>query len=98
MEPSGGRLSGTPVSPQAHFHVRLRNSVIVLIQLMSPPAILLAGAFGVWRLGADLGWTGEFPIPSGVFSRYQVWFAMATAFYFSAAAFERRAARPNTEL
>src|SRR5687767_8164647 len=65
----------------AVFDHRLVNAFTVLVQLMLPPAILLAGILGFWRLGADLRWTGEFPISSGVFSRYQVWFAVAIALY-----------------
>lgn len=32
---------------------------------------------GVWRLGVDLGWTQDFVIPSGVWSHWQVWIALA---------------------
>lgn len=38
---------------------------------------VLAGALGVWRLGADPGWTGPFFLAAGLFSRYQLWFAVA---------------------
>ena len=82
----------------ALFDLRLGNAFTILVQLMSPPAILLAGVLGFWRLGADLRWTSEFPIPSGVFSRYQVWFAMGIALYLSASAFNRRAANQKTKL
>jgi hypothetical protein len=41
------------------------------------PAALMALALGVWRLGSDLKWTGEFAISHGIFSHWQVWIAMA---------------------
>jgi hypothetical protein len=78
--------------------VRLVNAFSVFVQLISPPAILLAGVLGLWRLGADLSWTGEFPISSGVFSRYQVWFAVGFALYLSACAIDRRTANRISEL
>ena|SRR5580704_5414765 len=38
---------------------------------------VLAGALGVWRLGADLHLTNRFFLTSGLLSRYQLWFAIA---------------------
>jgi len=38
---------------------------------------VLAAALGVWRLGADPGWTSRFFVNSGLLSRYQLWFALA---------------------
>ncbi|MBI1787234.1 MAG: hypothetical protein HYR60_06740, partial [Acidobacteria bacterium] len=32
---------------------------------------------GFWRLAADLSWTGEFGISSGLFSHWQVWLTAA---------------------
>ena len=33
----------------------------------------------MWRLGADLNWLDEFFIHQGIFSRWQVWLAIAIA-------------------
>jgi hypothetical protein len=41
------------------------------------PAAAMALVLGVWRLGADLKWTGAFAISSGLFSHWQVWIALA---------------------
>lgn len=41
------------------------------------PFSLMAFALGTWRLAADLNWTKQFAISQGVFSHWQVWFAMA---------------------
>ncbi|HEV8039732.1 MAG TPA: hypothetical protein VGP62_12765 [Bryobacteraceae bacterium] len=45
---------------------------------------VLAGALGLWRLGVDPGWTSPFFVAGGLFSRYQLWFAIAIAAQTSA--------------
>ena len=34
---------------------------------------VVSGSLAMWRLGADLGWAGEFPVPSGPFAHWQTW-------------------------
>src|SRR5580700_9237023 len=41
------------------------------------PASVTALVLGLWRVSADLGWTGEFLIANGFFSHWQVWIALA---------------------
>src|SRR5258705_10241454 len=41
------------------------------------PAAVMASVLGLWRLAADMKWTGEFGISSGLFSHWQVWLASA---------------------
>jgi len=41
------------------------------------PAAVMASALGLWRLAADMRWTGEFGITSGIFSHWQVWLSTA---------------------
>ena len=48
----------------------------ILPALLSPVA-LVALALGIWRLGSDLGWTGDFVISEGFFSHWMVWIALA---------------------
>ncbi len=55
---------------------RNRQLASVLAMFLSPAA-LMALVLGVWRLGSDLQWTGEFAISRGIFSHWQVWIAMA---------------------
>ena len=57
--------------------------------LVLPPLAMLAAALGAWRLGADPGWTSEFFITNGPFSRYQLWFAIAIAVQLWAYAIKR---------
>lgn len=45
--------------------------------LLLAPTAFMALVFGVWRLGADLGWTEGFFITEGLFSHWQVWIALA---------------------
>ena len=41
------------------------------------PAAVMASVLGLWRLAADMKWTGEFGISSGLFSHWQVWMVFA---------------------
>ena len=60
-----------------------RKTALALASLMAPLA-LMAWALGCWRLAADLKWTGEFAITQGLFSHWQVWFAVGIAVQFAA--------------
>jgi hypothetical protein len=53
-----------------------RRYAPVVGYLMTPVA-LVGYVFAFWRLGADLNWLGAFFIPNGLFSRWQVWLAIA---------------------
>ncbi len=66
-------------------HEALRLAVAFLT-----PAAAVAGVLGAWRLSADLGWTDEFFIAKGLFSHWQVWFAIAGGLPFASAAIRRR--------
>ena len=50
-----------------------------MLSWMLTPVAVTGYAFAMWRLGADLDWTGNFFISDGVFSKWQVWLAMAIA-------------------
>jgi hypothetical protein len=45
--------------------------------LMSMASIALL-LLGTWRLTADVGWTGEFFVQTGIWSHWQVWLALGT--------------------
>jgi hypothetical protein len=55
----------------------------VLPALLTPAAVT-ALVLGLWRVSADLGWTGEFLIAYGFFSHWQVWIALAIAMQIAA--------------
>ena len=48
-----------------------------MLAAMLTPLAVVVGALGVWRLGADPGWTSDFFIAHGLLSHWQVWFAAA---------------------
>jgi len=49
----------------------------------------MACVLAFWRLAADLNITGQFPIPSGLFSHWQVWLTLAVSLQFSATLLNR---------
>jgi len=51
---------------------------------------MLALVFGLWRVSADLGWTENFVISSGLFSHWQVWIALALALKFGGTSLQAR--------
>jgi hypothetical protein len=71
-----------------------RHAALVTSSLMTPVAVM-AAALGVWRMAADLKWTGEFAISKGIFSHWQVWIAVAVAVQFAAFLLHRYATRNN---
>jgi len=48
------------------------------------PAALLAFTMAVWRIAADLHWTGDFFISSGILSHWQVWLVAAAVLLLGA--------------
>ncbi len=57
-------------------------------------------SFGVWRLGNDLGWAGDFVFTRGALSHWQVWIAAAIAAQYLAwqlTSYSRKAAPPGTD-
>ena len=38
--------------------------------------------FGVWRMGVDFGWTGDFVIQNGLLSHWQVWIGAMAGFVY----------------
>jgi hypothetical protein len=48
-----------------------------MISSLMTPLSLMAWVLGLWRFAAGREWTGAFAISEGVFSRWQVWIAVA---------------------
>ena len=60
-----------------------RQVAPVLGSLLAPVAF--AGyAMALWRIGADMKWTGDFLVSGGLLSRWQVWAALAAAMQIGA--------------
>ena len=64
----------------------------MLAGLLAPVAVL-AGALGVWRFGADPGWTNHFFITNGLLSHWQAWFAVAIGMHASSCSLNKWLAR-----
>ena len=58
-----------------------RRAALAMAALLTPGAVM-ASVLGIWRLAADLKWTVDFAIASGLFSHWQVWFASAALLHF----------------
>jgi hypothetical protein len=67
---------------------RNRRVALALAALLTPGA-LAALVLAIWRLGADLNWTGSFAIPTGLFSHWQVWMGAAVLLQVCALALNR---------
>jgi hypothetical protein len=63
--------------------IRLFSPSLSMLAVLLTPVAVLAGALGVWRLGADPGWTNPFFIANGLLSHWQAWFAVAIGVYGS---------------
>jgi hypothetical protein len=56
---------------------RKNRRVALAVGAMLTPAAAMAAVLGIWRIAADLKWTGDFAIASGLFSHWQVWIGSA---------------------
>src|ERR1700677_13186 len=77
---SGARVRQKPRKNQ---HIAL-----AMASLLTPAAVM-ACALAFWRLAADLNATGQFPIPNGLFSHWQVWLTLAASLQFCATQLNR---------
>ena len=67
-----GPLQGSvqeAMTPHSHRLVALFAALLV-------PTALMAAALGLWRLGAEMSLTSQFPIEDGFFSHWQVWMSL----------------------
>jgi hypothetical protein len=63
---------------------------------MLTPAAVLATVLALWRIAADLNWTGSFAIPTGFFSHWQVWLGAAVLLQLCAHLLNRYAKNGET--
>jgi len=72
--------TGRPVDHRAGSNApaaRLTASFLSLVAISF-------GIFGIWRVGQDLGFAGDFVFSSGLLSHWQVWAAAAAATWYAA--------------
>jgi hypothetical protein len=63
--------------PRASTSGRKNRRIALAIAALLTPAALTACALALWRLAADVHMAGPFAISYGLFSHWQVWFALA---------------------
>ena len=56
---------------------RKNRRMALAVSALLTPAAFLASVLALWRIAADLNWTGKFAITSGMFSHWQVWMVLA---------------------
>jgi hypothetical protein len=66
-----------------------RGPAALAFAALLTPAVITALALGFWKLAADLGAAGQFAIQTGLFSHWQVWFAVAALVQFSVSVLNR---------
>ena len=72
------------------YRVRGKNRRLALaLSALLTPSAVMASVLGFWRLAADMKWTGEFGISSGLFSHWQVWLGSAALLQWVAWALNR---------
>lgn len=70
------------------------RAALALGALLTPSA-LMAAALGFWRIAADLKWTGDFAIASGLFSHWQVWMGSAALLQLGSRLLNHRYGKSN---
>ncbi len=71
---------GSVVSRRAGKNSRIALLAASLLTLVS----ISFAALGLWRLGTDLDWTGEFFVSEGFLSHWQVWIGAAVMVQYGA--------------
>ena len=64
--------------PDLRMGHSFREALYLFIHLLKP-ASLAAFSLGIWRIGADLGWTSDFIFMDGLLSRWQPWMLLGVA-------------------
>ena len=66
---------GAVVSRRAGKNSRIARLAASVLTLVS----ISCASLGLWRIGTDLAWAGDFVFPGGLLSHWQVWIATAIA-------------------
>ncbi|MCS7024737.1 MAG: hypothetical protein NZV14_08035 [Bryobacteraceae bacterium] len=89
------RLGRGPVFSQ---HSAKNQHLAQAVGALLSPAAAVSLALAAWRLGSDIGITGEFVIAEGILSHWQVWVALAALLQFASSFLTRYARRGKTTL
>jgi len=69
-------------APHVSRKPRKNRGVALATASLLAPIAAMALVLGMWRLAADLKIAGDFAIPNGLFSHWQVWIASALVLAF----------------
>ena len=75
---------------------RPKAFALALAALLTP-ASLAAFTMAIWRVAADLHWTGDFIISTGFLSHWQVWLIAASILLLCASILNRWGTRENDQ-
>lgn len=89
--------SAEPEPAAAPAEVVSLEEMASAIAALLTPAFALTLAIAVWRLGQDLGFASSFFITEGVWSHWQVWFALAMVIQLASTRLNRRARPASAE-
>jgi hypothetical protein len=64
-----------PAAPKQVDLLRLASDLLTM-------AAVGCASFGVWRMGVDFGWTGDFVIQNGFLSHWQVWIGATVGLFY----------------
>jgi hypothetical protein len=65
------------------------KAVALALAALLTPASLAAFTMAIWRIAADLHWTGDFIISTGLLSHWQVWLGAACVLLLCASILNR---------
>lgn len=88
LEPAVARSTSAVATKTASVAIRIQPAITRTADvsnqaaafasvLLLTPGSLIAFVFGMWRLGQDLGFAGNFVISEGLFSHWLVWIALS---------------------
>lgn len=86
------RFGGSKPAPKPRKNRRIAMGLAGLLT----PVALLATVLGLWRIAADMNWTGSFAITEGFFSHWQVWLGAAFVLQLCASLLNRYAKAGET--
>lgn len=75
---------------------RKNQRIAVAFASLLTPVAVMASALALWRVAADLNWAASFAIPSGPFSHWQFWLAIAVLLQTCSRLLNRYGKRGNT--
>jgi len=83
-------------SPKVGKNARANRRIALAVASLLTPAAAVMAVLALWRIAADLNWTGSFAISAGFFSHWQVWLAASALLQFCARVLNRYAKTGQT--